>query len=127
MNAPQIHTFQKEKITENSAGRQKGENKEITDFQKSRRVIWGRLLRIDCDNKSLWEYIRGQLLRVTSVLYPLVLNFPNSHPIFQKTPADCGDKVENCPLFRKQNNLAPNKFLAQEEEQYQQQQQETIG
>ena len=51
-----------------------------------------------------------------NVLYPLALNFPDSHPIFRKTPADCGDNVENHSLFRKQNKCSPEKFPAQEEE-----------
>ena len=59
------------------------------------------------------EYIKGQLLKVTNVLYPLILNFSDLHPIFRKTPADCGDKVENRPLLRKQNKRASEKFRYQ--------------
>ena len=72
------------------------------------------------------EYIKGQLLKVTNVLYPLILNFSDLHPIFRKTPADCGDAVEFRLLFMKQNERTSEKFLAQEEEEEQQQQQEMI-
>ena len=37
----------------------------------------------------------------------------DSQPIFRKTPADCGDKVENRSLFRKQNKRASEKFRYQ--------------
>ena len=43
------------------------------------------------------------------------LNFPDSHPIFGKTSADCGDNVEFRPLFRKQNTPAPRKVSGQTE------------
>ena len=43
------------------------------------------------------------------------LNFPDSHPIFGKTSADCVDNVEFCPLFRKQNILAPGKVSGRTE------------
>ena len=44
-------------------------------------------------------------------LPPLALNFPDSYPIFRKIPADCGDKVENHPIFRKLNQRALEKFV----------------
>ena len=56
------------------------------------------------------QAIKGQLLKVTTVIYRLAINFPDSYPIFGKTPANCGDKVENRPLFRKQSKRAPEKF-----------------
>ena len=53
--------------------------------------------------------MKGQLLKVTNSLILLALNFPGLHLIFRKTPADCGDKVGNCSLFRKQNKRALRK------------------
>ena len=57
---------------------------EIADFEKDRRVIWGRISKIECNNKSLWEYIKGQLLKVTNVLYPPRPKFPRFTSYFQK-------------------------------------------
>ena len=95
---------------------------ETTGFKKARRVIWGKILRIECNHKSLWEYIKEKLLKVTNILYlprPKCLRFTC---FFRKTPTDFGDKVVFCPLFRKQNVRTSEEFPVQEE----QQQQETI-
>ena len=32
---------------------------EIADFEKGKRVFWGGTSQIECDNSSLWEYIKG--------------------------------------------------------------------
>ena len=45
----------------------------------------------------------------------LALNFPDLHPIFRKASADCGDKVEIRPLFRRQNVPAFRKVLLAQE------------
>ena len=55
---------------------------EITDFEKGNRVFSGRISRIARNNKSLWEYIKGQLRII---------------------PADCDGKVERRLFFRRQN------------------------
>ena len=79
--------------------------KEITDFEKSWRVFWGRILQIKCNIKSLWEYIQGKVLKRNKWLtYTLfALNFPDSHPIFKITRVNYGDEVENHILFKKEN------------------------
>ena len=41
------------------------------------------------------------------------LNFPDSHAIFRKTLADCGDNAEVCPLLRKKMYPPPEKFQAE--------------
>ena len=75
----------------------------LTAFQEDERVFWVRIARIECSDKSPWEYMKRHFLKVANVLYPPRLKFPRFTSNFQKTSADYDDKVENCPLFRKQN------------------------
>ena len=55
--------------------------------------------------------MKGQLLKVTNVLYPPRPKFPRFTSYFQKNSGDCGDKIENRYLFRKQNKRALRFFL----------------
>ena len=59
------------------------QTEEIPDFQNVRGVFWGRILQIECNNKSLWEYIKGKLLKVMNVLYPPRPKFPRFTSGFQ--------------------------------------------
>ena len=40
----------------------------MTYFQEDGILFWGGISKIECNNKSLQEYIEGQLLKVTNAL-----------------------------------------------------------
>ena len=56
---------------------ERARTEEMTDFEMDRKVFWERISQIERNNKSLWEYIKGQLLKVTDILYPPCPNFPD--------------------------------------------------
>ena len=63
------YSLKREKSQKSCRGPEGVRTEEIIYFEKNRREFWGRTLQIECNNKSLWEYIEGQLLKVTNVLY----------------------------------------------------------
>ena len=57
---------------------------EINDFENGMRMFWGRILRIEWNNKSLRGSMKGQRLRVTNALHPPRPKFSRFTSCFQK-------------------------------------------